>query len=68
MLKHISSQGHFETKFNELEEDLIAANVFQQLAPQHPELRLVLAPRHPQRAGELVGQSSWQFENNRISS
>ena len=40
----------------QLEEDLIAAKVFQNLAPKHPELRLVLAPRHPQRVGDLVSQ------------
>ncbi len=38
----------------QVEEDLIAANVFQSLASSYPELRLVLAPRHPQRVGELV--------------
>ena len=40
----------------QLEEDLIAAKAFQNLAPKHPELRLVLAPRHPQRVGDLVSQ------------
>ena len=40
----------------QLEEDLIAAKAFQELAPEYPQLRLVLAPRHPQRVGELVSQ------------
>ncbi len=40
----------------QLEEDLIAAKVYQSLAKEHPELRLILAPRHPQRVGELVNR------------
>ena len=38
----------------QLEEDLIAAKAFHELAPEYPQLRLVLAPRHPKRVGELV--------------
>jgi len=40
----------------QLEEDLIAVKVFQNLAPKHPELRLILAPRHPQRVSDLVSR------------
>lgn len=38
----------------QFEEDLLAANVYQQLAPTHPELRLILAPRHPARVPQLI--------------
>jgi len=50
-----ASEQVFLAGSTQLEEDLIAAKTFQELVPNHPELRLVLAPRHPKRVGELVG-------------
>jgi 3-deoxy-D-manno-octulosonic-acid transferase len=35
-------------------EEAIALDVFQRLGPQFPELRLLLAPRHPERADEVA--------------
>lgn len=50
------SEAVFLAGSTQLEEDLIAAKVFQSLASQYPDLRLVLAPRHPQRVSDLVGR------------
>jgi len=38
----------------QIEEDLIAAAVYQQLQTEFPQLRLILAPRHPDRVPQLV--------------
>ena len=38
----------------QLEEDLIAAEAFQSLAGDHPELRMILVPRHPGRVDQLM--------------
>ncbi|WP_425617501.1 3-deoxy-D-manno-octulosonic acid transferase [Anatilimnocola sp. NA78] len=35
-------------------EEQIALNVFQQLAPQHPNLKLLVTPRHPERFDEVA--------------
>jgi len=35
-------------------EEQIALNVFQQLSPQHPNLRLLITPRHPERFDEVA--------------
>ena len=40
----------------QLEEDLIAAEVFQRLRPEFPNLKLVLVPRHPNRCQQLQQQ------------
>ena len=40
----------------QLEEDLIAAEVFQRLKPEFPKLKLVLVPRHPDRCQALKQQ------------
>ncbi len=40
----------------QLEEDTIAADVFQRLVPQFPNLKLVLVPRHPKRCPQLKQQ------------
>ncbi|MFT5302551.1 MAG: 3-deoxy-D-manno-octulosonic-acid transferase [Mariniblastus sp.] len=40
----------------QIEEDLIAARVYQQLQAQISGLRLVLVPRHPERCDALVAQ------------
>ncbi len=40
----------------QLEEDLIAARVYQQLCQTNPNLRLILVPRHPERCGSLSHQ------------
>ena len=37
----------------QLEEDLLLAEGYGDLRESHPELRLILVPRHPNRAGEL---------------
>lgn len=38
----------------QLEEDLLAARVYWELIELHPQLRLILAPRHPDRCAALV--------------
>ncbi len=38
----------------QLEEDLLAARVYLELRELHPQLRLILAPRHPDRSAALV--------------
>ena len=38
----------------QLEEDLIAAEAFRNLASDHPELRMILVPRHPDRVEQLM--------------
>ena len=38
----------------QVEEDLIAASVYQQMSRNNPNLRLILVPRHPDRCGVLV--------------
>lgn len=38
----------------QVEEDLITAEVYQQLSQQLPTLRLILVPRHPERCDRLV--------------
>jgi len=40
----------------QLEEDLIAAEVFARLRPEFPNLKLVLVPRHPNRCQQLEQQ------------
>ncbi len=35
-------------------EEQIAVSIFKRLAPKHPELRLILVPRHPQRFDEVA--------------
>ena len=40
----------------QLEEDLIAAEVFVRLRPEFPNLKLVLVPRHPNRCQQLEQQ------------
>ena len=40
----------------QLEEDLIAAEVFKRLKPEFPQLKLVLVPRHPDRCQHLKQQ------------
>ena len=40
----------------QLEEDLIAAEVFERLPPEFPNLKLVLVPRHPNRCQQLEQQ------------
>ena len=40
----------------QLEEDFIAAEVFQKLKPEFPQLKLVLVPRHPDRCQQLEQQ------------
>ena len=40
----------------QLEEDLIAAEVYQRLKPEFPKLKLVLVPRHPNRCQQLKQQ------------
>jgi 3-deoxy-D-manno-octulosonic-acid transferase len=40
----------------QIEEDLIAGRVYQQLRQSHPNLRLILVPRHPERCGALASQ------------
>ena len=40
----------------QLEEDLIAAEVFSRLKPEFPKLKLVLVPRHPDRCQQLKQQ------------
>ena len=40
----------------QLEEDLIAAEVFERLRPEFPNLKLVLVPRHPNRCQQLKQQ------------
>lgn len=40
----------------QVEEDLIAARVYQRLCQTHPDLRLILVPRHPERCKSLVNQ------------
>lgn len=40
----------------QLEEDLIAAEVFERLRPEFPNLKLVLVPRHPKRCQQLEQQ------------
>jgi 3-deoxy-D-manno-octulosonic-acid transferase len=37
----------------QLEEDLIAAEVFAELSPQYPQFKMVLVPRHPDRSRVL---------------
>ena len=51
-----ASEQVFLAGSTQLEEDLIAAKALQELAPEYPQLRLVLAPRHPQRVGELISR------------
>lgn len=44
-------------------EEAMAVRIFQQLVPQHPSLRLVIVPRHPERFDEvarLLDAQSWQ--------
>jgi 3-deoxy-D-manno-octulosonic-acid transferase len=38
------------------EEDVLAAEVYLELTEKHPQLRLILAPRHPERCRALVDQ------------
>lgn len=38
----------------QIEEDVLAAIVYQQLVDRYPKLRLVLVPRHPERVALLV--------------
>jgi 3-deoxy-D-manno-octulosonic-acid transferase len=40
----------------QLEEDLLAAEIYQELWHQYPQLRLILAPRHPERCADLVAR------------
>ena len=40
----------------QVEEDLIAAEVFARLSPEFPQLKLVLVPRHPNRCQQLKQQ------------
>ncbi len=40
----------------QLEEDILAVNAFQELATKFPALRLLLAPRHPERCAALAKQ------------
>jgi 3-deoxy-D-manno-octulosonic-acid transferase len=35
-------------------EEQIAIDIFRRLAPQHPRLRLILVPRHPERFGDVA--------------
>ncbi len=42
----------------QVEEDLIAASVYQQLSSDIPNLRMILVPRHPERCDSLVDQLS----------
>jgi len=44
----------------QLEEDLIAAKVYQRLKPTFPQLKLVLVPRHPNRCNALQQQLKQQ--------
>jgi 3-deoxy-D-manno-octulosonic-acid transferase len=37
----------------QVEEDLLASNTYQTLIDRFPQLRLILAPRHPERCDEL---------------
>ena len=52
----------------QLDEDLMAARVFQKLAPMHPDLKLILVPRHPERVGTLVNQLNDLGISNRLRS
>ncbi len=38
----------------QLEEDILAASVYRELRERHDCLRLILAPRHPERCGQLI--------------
>ena len=37
-------------------EEQIAIDIFRRLAPQHPRLRLILVPRHPERFDAVAKQ------------
>jgi 3-deoxy-D-manno-octulosonic-acid transferase len=53
-----SSSGVADVVFvagsTQFEEDIMAAKVYQKLAVQNPQLRLILVPRHPERVPQLV--------------
>jgi 3-deoxy-D-manno-octulosonic-acid transferase len=45
-------------------EEQIAVDIFRRLAPQHPRLRLILVPRHPERfdaVASLLDASKWPW-------
>jgi len=57
-------------------EEQIAVDIFRRLAPQHPRLRLVLVPRHPERfdavanlldISGLAWQRRSQFSDSRVA-
>jgi len=49
-----SEQIVFVAGSTQLEEDLMAARVHQELQAEYPQLRLILAPRHPDRVPKLL--------------
>ncbi len=38
----------------QFEEDIAVATAFKKIAADHPALRLIIVPRHPERCGQLV--------------
>lgn len=51
-----STEQVFVAGSTQLEEDLIAAEVYRRLLPTFPDMRLILVPRHPERCDVLIHQ------------